>query len=142
MPSLILGGAAAAESEIKFLSTDVQTRQVISACRLSFEVCCWSDMLGRPELRLLTVAHCRSETLGMMTSPSMRSTPYTPHPSPDQVALHLRHLLTTLENMSSSYVDIWMVSSPEGEYKRGGVSGLDSMLLLLLLSDEEYGTCV
>jgi hypothetical protein len=23
---------------------------------------CWSGMLGRPELRPLTVAHCRSET--------------------------------------------------------------------------------
>jgi hypothetical protein len=44
--------------------------------------------------------------------------------------------------MSSSYVDVWMVRSPEvdGEYERGGVSGLD--VPLLILSDEEYGTWV
>jgi hypothetical protein len=35
--SLILDAVTATESEIQFLSTDVQTCQVSAACRLNFE---------------------------------------------------------------------------------------------------------
>ncbi len=45
--------------------------------------------------------------------------------------------------MPSSYEDIW-VRSPEvdGEYERRGVSGLDVVLSLPLLSDDVYGTWI